>query len=301
MIEKNGTGIESVIEKSGTGIGKSGTGIEKSGTGIEKSGTGIERSGTGLYRLLLTFSLALIVCAGNVQAAKVESLGSLQLVTNGQSLAVSWIFDGSVFSGVAPVNGSFTSLALTEVALATTWQTDVTGGGTGANVQVTGGGTGSNIEVTGGGTGSSIQVTGGGTGNSVQVTGGGTGNALMVTGGGTGSSVNVTGGGTGFSVQVTGGGTGHSAQVTGGGTGYSTQVTGGGTGAEAITITLPEGTGLTMEVSLGCGTATVALLDSNFAPIASFGDVPVLGDRGDFCTGTEWRAVSGPGRDFRSK
>jgi hypothetical protein len=99
----------------------------------------------------------------------------------------------------------------------------------------------------------------------------------------------VTGGGTG--AMVTGGGTG--AMVTGGGTGSTILVTGGGTGSEAVAITLPDGTGMVMEVSVQCGLATVTVLDSNFAPVVSFDEVPVIGEAG-FCQG------DGFGSDFRS-
>jgi hypothetical protein len=59
-------------------------------------------------------------------------------------------------------------------------------------------------------------------------------------------------------------------------------VTGGGTGAEAVVITLPDGTGMSMEVSMGCGSANVTVVDSNFAPVVQFTDVAVIGDAG-FC------------------
>ena len=79
---------------------------------------------------------------------------------------------------------------------------------------------------------------------------------------------------------MTGNGTGLSVEVTGNGTGSSTQVTGNGTGIDAITITLPQETGLAMEVSLGCGFATVAVIDSNSAQVVAFDMVPVIGDSG---------------------
>ena len=308
-IERSGTGIE----RSGTGIEKSGTGIEKSGTGIEKSGTGIEKSGTGIRRGLLVFALATITCAGSIQAAPVDPAGSLQVVVQNDSIAVSWIIGDSVFSGVSSRNGSFASLMLTEVSLsAPINQVDVTGGGTGSNIEVTGGGTGAKVQVTGGGTGSKTQVTGGGTGAKTQVTGGGTGSSIQVTGGGTGSSVQVTGGGTGISTQVTGGGTGSSIDVTGGGTGSSIDVTGGGTGSsilvtgggtgsEAIAITLPGGTGMSMEVMLGCQTAIVSIVDENSVPIATFDNVRVLGSTG-LCNNSRSRGsrkgIMNPNIDF---
>jgi len=262
MIEKSGTGIEKSgtgIEKGGTGIEKSGTGIEKSGTGIEKSGTGIEKSGTGIRKSLLALSMISIAFASQVSANQLQPEGNLSLVVQNDTLMVSWMIDGSVFSGVSTLNGSTTNLSLTELRLA---QPD-------PFVEVTGGGTG--IEVTGGGTG--IEVTGGGTGT--EVTGGGTG-------------VKVTGGGTG--IEVTGGGTG--IEVTGGGTGI--EVTGGGTGTEKLAITLPEGTGLEMEVTLGCNTATVSVLDSNYTEVVSFNNVQVMGNTG-LCDSNSSRTTFGFG------
>ena len=257
-----------------------------------------------------------MACAGSVNAGNVNPAGSLQLVVQNNTVAVSWIIGDSVFSGVSTLTGSYASLMLTEVALSSPiYGVDVTGGGTGSNTLVTGGGTGSNTQVTGGGTGSNTQVTGGGTGSKTQVTGGGTGSSTQVTGGGTGSNIQVTGGGTGSNTQVTGGGTGSNTLVTGGGTGSNTLVTGGGTGSntlvtgggtgstilvtgggtgtEGIAITLPDGTGISMEVSLGCGSAAVSIIDSNFTPIVEFSNVSVIGDTG-LCSG------SGIGADFRT-
>ena len=258
MIEKSGTGIEKSgtgIEKSGTGIEKSGTGIEKSGTGIEKSGTGIEKSGTGIRKGLLALSMVSIAFASQLNANQLQPEGNLNLVVQNDTLMVSWIIDGSVFSGVSTLNGSATNLSLTELKLAQPNPfLDVTGGGTGT-------------EVTGGGTGT--EVTGGGTGK--EVTGGGTG------------------------TEVTGGGTGSAIQVTGGGTGI--EVTGGGTGAETLAITLPAGTGLEMEVTLGCRTATVTVLDSNFTEVVSFNNVQVMGNTGlcdSFAPGTGLELPNGP-------
>jgi len=256
-IEKDGTGIE----KSGTGIEKSGTGIEKSGTGIEKSGTGIEKSGTGIRRSALACSLAALVLAGSVHAGNVEPAGSLQLVVQNNKVAVSWIIGESVFSGISSLSGSYANLMLTEVALGSQF---------------------SGLDVTGNGTGT--LVTGNGTGNSIKVTGNGTGSSIQVTGNGTGASVKVTGNGTGSSIRVTGNGTGSSVRVTGNGTGSSIRVTGNGTGADAITITLPNGTGMAMEVSVNCGFAQVTVSDFNSAPIVAFSNVPVIGGSG-FCSG----------------
>jgi len=277
------------IEKDGTGIEKSGTGIEKSGTGIEKSGTGVEKSGTGIQRLVFACLIAFVGFAGNLQAGNLSPSGSLQLVADRDTIAVSWIIDGSVFSGISSLSGSFVSMHLTEVAL--TRQS--------INVEVTGGGTGGNRQVTGGGTGSSTLVTGGGTGSSTLVTGGGTGLSVQVTGGGTGGATQVTGGGTGSAILVTGGGTGSSTLVTGGGTGSSILVTGGGTGTKAIAITLPDGTGMAMDIVLGCRSANVTVLDASFAPVVVFDNVNVIGDTG-LCGEPMGGHMTDPGFDFRS-
>ncbi len=91
--------------------------IEKSCTGIEKSGTGIEKSGTGIRRGLLACTLATLTCAGSIQAAPVDPAGSLQVVVQNDTVAVSWIIGESVFSGVSSIHGSYAELMLTEVAL----------------------------------------------------------------------------------------------------------------------------------------------------------------------------------------
>jgi hypothetical protein len=295
IIEKDGTGIEKSgtgIEKAGTGIEKSGTGIEKSGTGIEKAGTGIEKAGTGIRRALMAVALGALTCAGSIQAAPAHPAGSLQLVVSNDTVAVSWIIGDSVFSGVSSLTGSYANLMLTEVRLGNVnYSLDVTGNGTGSNTQVTGNGTGSSNEVTGNGTGTKVKVTGNGTGGSVEVTGNGTG-----------GSVQVTGNGTGGSVQVTGNGTGGNVQVTGNGTGGSSEVTGNGTGTEAIVITLPEGTGMSMEVSLGCNSALVSVIDSDGIPVVNFENVAVIGDAG-LCGsgGFDAHFARNPGQDFYSR
>jgi len=286
-IEKDGTGIE----KSGSGIERSGTGIEKSGTGIEKSGTGIEKSGTGIQRICIACIMAFASFAGNLQAENLSPAGSLQVVVdrNRNHIAVSWVFDGSVFSGVTAMSSSFAKVHLTEVSL---WADR-------DSVQVTGNGTGSSKLVTGNGTGSSTLVTGNGTGSSKQVTGNGTGSSTLVTGNGTGSSVSVTGNGTGSSILVTGNGTGDATHVTGNGTGSSFLVAGSSSGGDAIAITPPDGTGLAMEISLHCGTANVTVLDATFAPVVSFENVTVVGDTG-LCGGSTGGHLTDPGFDFRS-
>ena len=223
-IEKSGTGIE----KAGTGIEKSGTGIEKSGTGIEKSGTGIEKSGTGIRRGLFACTLAVSLFAGSVQAGSLDPAGSLQVVVQNNTIAVSWIIGDSVFSGVSTLSGSYANLMLTEVALT--------------------------------------------------------------------PSV--------YGIEVTGTGTGSNTQVTGTGTGSIILVTGNDTGTEGITITLPNGTGMNMEVSVGCGFAGVSVIDDQSVAVVAFANVPVIGDTGTCGNqsaggfGTEFRR--NPGSDFRT-
>ena len=125
-IEKSGTGSE----KAGTGIEKAGTGIEKSGTGIEKSGTGIEKSGTGIRRGLFACALGAVLCTGNIQAGSNNPAGSLQVVVQNDTVAVSWIIGESVFSGVSKLSGSYANLMLTEVALSGSFNAiEVTGNG----------------------------------------------------------------------------------------------------------------------------------------------------------------------------
>ncbi len=163
MIERSGTGIErngTGIERNGTGIERSGTGIERSGTGIESSGTGIESSGTGISQLsnglrhcVFAIAISILTFASVAQASPVGPAGSMHLVVSGNTVAVSWIIDNSVFSSVSSLSGSFANLLLTEVALSSGLSSsNIAGGGTGS--KIAGGGTGSRIA--GGGTGSKI-------------------------------------------------------------------------------------------------------------------------------------------------
>jgi len=286
MIEKSGTGIE----KSGTGIEKSGTGIEKSGTGIEKSGTGIEKSGTGIRRGFLACSIATLAFASQVNASDFRPEGLMQVIADQNQVSVMWNIDGNTFVGKASQNGTYTRISLFEISTKNPFTAvEIAGGGTGieiagggTGIEIAGGGTG--IEIAGGGTG--IEIAGGGTG--IEIAGGGTG--IEIAGGGTGieiagggTGIEIAGGGTGIEIagggtgiEIAGGGTG--IEIAGGGTGI--EIAGGGTGQESIFITLPAGTGLEMEVTLGCQTASVAVLDSNFAEVVSFSNIQVMGNTG---------------------
>ena len=234
MIEKDGTGIE----KSGTGIEKSGTGIEKSGTGVEKSGTGIVYAGNILRRALIACLVTFVVLAGNVQASDSNPSGTLLLVVQNNSVAISWILGDSIFSGISTLTGSSAVLMLTEVALDST-RSDWNDEGV----------------------------------NKPNVAGAGTG--INVAGAGTG--INVAGAGTGINVA------------------------GAGSGVDAITITLPQGTGMFMEVAVGCGYASVAVVDSDSTPVVTFENVRVIGDA-SFCDdGLGDSFANNSGADFRSE
>ncbi|HEY5776698.1 MAG TPA: hypothetical protein VIS57_11470, partial [Xanthomonadales bacterium] len=107
----------------------------------------------------------------------------------------------------------------------------------------------------------------------VEIAGGGTG--IEIAGGGTGSKTQIAGGGTG--IEIAGGGTG--IEIAGGGTGI--EIAGGGTGIDSVYITLPTGTGLELEIEMGCNSATVSVLDStDFSEVVSFNNIQVLGDTG---------------------
>jgi hypothetical protein len=80
--------------------------------------------------------------------------------------------------------------------------------------------------------------------------------------------------------------------VTGGGTGSSILVTGDVTGIEAVSITLPSGTGLGMEISLGCNSANVTIMDANNVSVARFENVNVIGNTGLCSGGFEGRLVN---------
>jgi hypothetical protein len=54
-----------------------------------------------------------------------------------------------------------------------------------------------------------------------------------------------------------------------------------------------------MNIALGCGSATVTVLDANFAPVAMFNNVNVIGDTG-LCGGASDARFTQPGFDFIS-
>jgi len=272
FIEKSGTGIEKSgtgIEKSGTGIEKAGTGIEKSGTGIEKSGTGIEKTGTGVFNLFLC---AMLVTAAFSTSASTSSLapeGLLQVVASENSVKVSWILEDSVFSGIAELNGSFANVVLTEVSLIENEETEAKTVGSGTGSKTVGSGTGSKTV----GSGTGAKTVGSGTG--AETVGSGTGSHTV----GSGTGASTVGSGTGS--DTVGSGTGLNSNLNG----RSLILTvGAGTGSKAVEITLPGGEGMQMEIALGCNSASVSVLDSNFGEVVSFSNVPAYGASA-FCSG----------------
>jgi hypothetical protein len=95
---------------------------------------------------------------------------------------------------------------------------------------------------------------------------------------GSGSGIDVAGSGSGIDVA----GSGSGLDVAGSGSGSQILVAGSGSGTDAITITLPEGTGMAMEISMGCKFATVAVIDSNSVQVVAFNKVRLIGSP-EFC------------------
>ena len=107
--------------------------------------------------------------------------------------------------------------------------------------------------------------------------------------------------GSGSAAQIAGSGSGSAAQIAGSGSGSQIFIAGSGSGAQAIAITLPDGTGMAMEVSMGCGSAKVSIVDSFSVPIVTFNSVKVIGGA-DFCGGGFGGGFTqNPGGDFRLK
>jgi len=260
MIEKSGSGIE----KAGSGIEKAGSGIEKAGSGIEKEGSGIEKAGSGIQKHLMALALTAVTFSSSVLASDLRPEGALMVATDQGTVTVSWAIEGSVFAGVASLNGTYSQVDLMEIGLAPV-NDNLTVAGSGTGKEVAGSGTG--IEVAGSGTG--IEVAGSGTG--IEVAGSGTG--IEVAGSGTGTEI----AGFGIGTEVAGSGTGRESESADGST---ILVAGSGTGSEAIAITLPRGTGMHMEITMGCSSATVSVLDSNSSVVTTFNDVPVIGNTG---------------------
>jgi len=115
---------------------------------------------------------------------------------------------------------------------------------------------------------------------------------VNIAGSGSGSAVNIAGSGSGSAVNIAGSGSGSAVNIAGSGSGSQILIAGSGSGS-SIAITLPNGTGMAMEITMGCGSAKVAVNDSNSVEVVSFENVKVMGQSG-FCG-----ADNGFGRDFR--
>src|SRR6056297_1036233 len=86
IIEKDGTGIGSDIEKDGTGIEKDGTGIRASRRTIEKDGTGI-RAGSFLCSALMAIAFIAPVSAAEFSGVVNQADGRITVsLSNGSSL-----------------------------------------------------------------------------------------------------------------------------------------------------------------------------------------------------------------------
>jgi hypothetical protein len=228
-------------------IEKDGTGIEKSGTGIEKSGTGIEKSGTGIEKSGSGIRRGLIACS-----------------------MAAFVFAGNLNAGSIDPAGSL-QLVVQNNKVAVSWiiGDSIFSGvssldGSYANLLLT------EIALTPHGLGT--EIAGAGTGK--EIAGAGTGKEIA----GAGTGIEIAGAGTG--IEIAGAGTG--TEIAGAGTGSHILIAGAGTGTDAITITLPEGTGMAMEISMGCKFATVAVIDSNSVQVIAFNKVPLIGSP-EFC------------------
>ncbi|NIO12421.1 MAG: hypothetical protein GTO01_02605, partial [Xanthomonadales bacterium] len=167
FVEKNGSGVE----KAGTGIEKAGTGVEKTGTGIEKAGSGIEKAGSGLRKGLLTALLMTVCVASQLQANNLNPAGHLTISVDSDRVLVSWMIDGSVFSGVNSLQSSYARLSLTEVTVIPA-ESSLHGAGSGTGAKNKSGNGQSSLQVAGSGTGT--DVAGSGTGTDVAGSGTGT-------------------------------------------------------------------------------------------------------------------------------
>ena len=216
--------------------------IEKSGTGIEKNGTGIEKSGTGIEK----------------SGTGIEKSGTgIRKGLLACSLAA-LAFTTQINAAEIKPEG-YMQIAVDQGQVSVMWNID------GSTFVGKGSQTGSFTQV------SLFEISINQPSRAVEIAGGGTG--IEIAGGGTG--IEIAGGGTG--IEIAGGGTG--IEIAGGGTGI--EIAGGGTGIDSVFITLPNGTGLELELLLGCDTATVSVLDSqDYSEVVSFDNIKVMGDTG---------------------
>ena len=253
-----------MIEKDGTGIEKSGTGIEKSGTGIEKSGTGIEKSGTGIEKSGTGIRRALLACS----LAAIAFAGNIQASSISPAGSLQLVVQNNTIAASWIIGDSvFSGVSSMNGSFASLMLTEIALTKPSMETEIAGSGSGSSAKIAGSGSGSSAKIAGSGSGSSAQIAGSGSGSAAQIAGSGSGSQIFIAG---------------------------------SGSGAQAIAITLPDGTGMAMEVSMGCGSAKVSIVDSFSVPIVTFSSVKVIGGA-EFCRGGGFGGgfAGDPGRDFR--
>ena len=204
IIEKDGTGIGSDIEKDGTGIEKDGTGIRASRRTIEKDGTGI-RAGSFLCSALMAIAFIAPVSAAEFSGVVNQADGRITVsLSNGSSL----------LTGTGLPENGYALVSLNGIEIPPTIQSE----GEGTGVASEGEGTGVASE----GEGTGVASEGEGTG--VKSEGEGTGVASE----GEGTGVASEGEGTGIASE--GEGTGIASE--GEGTGISSE--GEGTGIARV-------------------------------------------------------------------
>ena len=224
-------------------IEKDGTGIEKSGTGIEKSGTGIEKSGTGIEK----------------SGTGIEKSGTgIRRGLLACSMAAI-VFASNLYAGNIDPAGSL-QMVVQNDKVAVSW---IIGDSVFSGVSSLNGSF-ARMMLT------EISFAYLETGTEVDDSSSGTDIV------GTGSGIDVIGTGSGIDIVGTGSG------IDAVGSDLEFQLLVAGSETDVITITLPQGTGMTMEVSMGCGFATVAVVDSNSVQVVTFDKVSVIG-KPEFC------------------
>jgi len=227
IIEKDGTGIGSDIEKDGTGIEKDGTGIRASRRTIEKDGTGI-RAGSFLCSALMAIAFIAPVSAAEFSGVVNQADGRITVsLSNGSSL----------LTGTGLPENGYALVSLNGIEIPPTIQSE----GEGTGVASEGEGTGVASE----GEGTGVASEGEGTGVASE----GEGTGVKSEGEGTG----VASEGEGTGVASEGEGTGVASE--GEGTGIASEGEGTGIASEG------EGTGISSEGE-GTGIARVCFSSS---------------------------------------
>jgi len=243
LIEKDGTGIGSDIEKDGTGIEKDGTGIRASRKTIEKDGTGI-RAGSFLSSALMAIAFIAPVSAAEFSGVVNQADGRITVsLSNGSSL----------LTGTGLSENGYALVSLNGIELPSSVQSE----GDGTGISSEGDGTGISSE----GDGTGIKSEGDGTG--VASEGDGTGVASE----GDGTGVASEGDGTGIASE--GDGTGIASE--GDGTGIASEGDGTGIASEG------DGTGFTQV----CFQRSAIFSEGDGTGISSEGDGTGISSEGD--------------------